>query len=395
MSQPAPVEQPRPFVWSAKAQKICLGLIGIGIVAFIAGLVLSPQRAWANFLLNYYFWLCIGLCGFFFVALQHITGSTWSIPIRRIAEVFMAFLPVAAGLFIILLFGMHSLYEWTHAEAVAHDPILQAKSAYLNTPFFAIRNLALFALTIFGGWAMVKRSLTQDTTRDATLTHANIRMSAPFLFLFAWIFTFVSFDLIMSLSPHWFSTIFGIYCWSGLFFSGVAMMTIWVVRLRTAGYFGSYVTDEHYHGLGKLMWAFMIFWAYIAFSQFMLIWYANIPEETPFLILRVSGPWKSIALALMIGKFWIPIFAIITQRAKRNGRWLFVVACWYLAAQWLDLYWLIFPTFFTHPIFGPLEVCMFAGFAGLFVLTVGRCLSRVPVVAYGDPQIVEGVVHHQ
>jgi hypothetical protein len=389
------LQQPKAFEWSDKAQKICLGLIAVGVLGFAVGLYVDPQRAWANFLLEYFYWLAIACAGIFFAALQHISGATWSIPVRRVGELFIAYLPVAAVLFVVLLFGVHTLYEWTHADVVAHDPILSQKASYLNVPFFVIRSVVFFALMFFGGGWLVKNSLRQDVTGDAKLSALNVKISAPFIILFAWLFSFVSFDLLMSLTPHWFSTIFGVYCWSGLFYSGLAMMTLWTIVLRRRGCVDGYVTTEHYHGMGKLMWAFLVFWAYIGFSQYMLIWYANIPEETPYMIVRSTGAWNCVSIALMVCKFGLPFFFIISQGLKRRERWLFAVTIWFLAAQWLDVYWMVFPTFFDTPVFGWMELSMLAGFSGAFFLSVGRKMSKVPVVAYRDPQILEGVHHHQ
>jgi len=385
----------RSFRLPLGVRNLCYGMVGLGVVAFIIGLNVDPERLWANFLLEYYFWLCISLGGVFFVALQHITGSTWSVPIRRVPEVFVGYLPVAAILFIVLLFGVPTLYEWSNAEIVAHDPILQDKAAYLNVPFFVIRQILLFVLCGGAGWWMLRNTLRQDKSGDPKLTKLNVKIAAPFILIFAWAFSFFGIDMMMSLAPHWFSTIFGIYCWAGLFCSALAMMTIGVILLRKGGYFGDHVTPEHYHGLGKLMFAFSIFWSYIAFSQFMLIWYANLPEETPYMILRVSGDWKAVSIALMIVKFWVPLFMLISQGAKRNENYLLFVACYFIGAQWLDVYWLVFPNFFTTPIFSWMEICLFAGFAGLFILSVTKLMSRVPLVAEKDPWLEEGRVHHQ
>jgi hypothetical protein len=391
----AAVPVPKSFSWPGKIKGLWLVLIAVGIASFLITLKSHPQRAWANFLLEYFFWLCLSLSGVFFAALQHITGSHWSTPLRRVAEVFIAYLPVAAILFLVLLWGAPTLYEWTHADVVVKDAILTSKKAYLNVPFFILRQAVLFLFVgILGGW-MIKNSVRQDKNGNARLTVLNTKISAPFLLFFAWIFTFACFDLIMSLSPHWYSTIFGVYCWAGLFYSGLAMLTLWVIGLKKKGFLTGYVNENHYQDLGKLMFAFLVFWGYIAFSQFMLIWYANLPEETPYMLTRVRGDWKGVSIALMLGKFVIPFFLIVSRWSKRWENFLLAVTLWFLAAQWLDVYWMVFPTFFKRPIFGWVEVGMFAGFAGLFFLSVGSLLSRVSVVAIKDPRLEEGLEHHQ
>jgi hypothetical protein len=260
MTESVAIPAPKSFSVSGKMRILFLALVAVGVVTFLMALQSDPKRAWANFLLEYFFWLCIGLSGVFFAALQHITGSFWSAPIRRISEVFIAYLPIAFVLFFVLaFFGVPRLYEWTRPEVVANDPILTAKAAYLNTPFFILRQIALFAFVfVLGGW-MVRNSLRQDRNGNARLTYLNAKISAPFLLFFAWLFTFVSFDLMMSLSPHWYSTIFGIYCWAGLFYSGLAMITLWVISLRKQGVLAPFVNENHYHDLGKLMFAFTVF----------------------------------------------------------------------------------------------------------------------------------------
>lgn len=389
------LDAPKKFVLPSTAKGLFVFFTLVGLITFVVGLNIDPQRAWANFLLDFFFWLCIALSGLFFAALQYLSGAHWSVTVRRVSESFVAFLPVAIVLFIVLLFGLHTLYEWTHHSVVDADPILSMKKGYLNTPFFIIRALFLFALCLLMGGKMIRNSLRQDKDGDPKYTVTNTKLSAPFILLFAIAFSVVSVDLIMSLSPHWFSTIFGVYCWSGLFYSGLATIAIVVILLRKQGILTSYVTDDHLHDLGKLMFTFLVFWAYIAFSQYMLIWYANLPEETFYMITRTQGAWKPVSVALILVKFAIPFFFLVSRSAKRSENWLLFVAFWFLGAQWLDIYWMVFPTFFETPVFGWMEIGLFLGFAGLFCLSVSHFLKRVNVVAYKDPRVLEALHHHQ
>ncbi|OGQ21391.1 MAG: hypothetical protein A3I05_02180 [Deltaproteobacteria bacterium RIFCSPLOWO2_02_FULL_44_10] len=384
------------IMWPKKSRIVLMIAIAIGIITFAIGLSVDAQRAWANFLLEYYFWLCVSVAGVFFVALQHITASSWSASIRRIPETFLAYLPVSFLLFLVLAFGgLHHLYEWTHHDVVATDHLLTLKKPYLNETFFALRQI-LFYLFAFGtGYWMTKNSLRQDITGDPHLTKLNTKIAAPFLLVFAWGFSFISFDLMMSLSPHWFSTIFGIYCWAILFLSGLSMMTIIVILLHKAGYLREVINENHYHDLGKLLFAFLVFWAYIAFSQFMLIWYANLPEETMYMIPRVTGSWKIFSFCFIAIKFVVPFFTLISRKAKRNQNILLAAAIWIFCAQWIDIYWLVFPTFFDAPVFGWIEIGLFIGFAGLFFLSVGSFFTRVSPVAVKDPYLAEGLHLHQ
>lgn len=371
-----------------------LGLAVIGAAAFLLGLGSDPDRAWHNYLLNYFFWFSLSISGLFFIALCYVTTSAWAAPLKRVPEALTGFLPVALILFLILFFGSHHLYEWTHHDAVQADSILRGKRPYLNMPFFVIRNLLFYGLWMGAAFYLIRNSLRQDRTGEEALTFKNKNVSAPFLVLFAVTFTVASFDLLMSLEPHWFSTIFGVYCFAGLFESGMAVTILFVLALRRQGVFKEVINENHLHDLGKLMFAFCVFWAYIAFSQYMLIWYGNLPEETPYLIRRTEGSWTGVALALLFGKFIVPFFLLISRWAKRNPVYLAFVAVWVLVFQYLDIYWLVFPRVGV-PVFGWMELGILAGFMGLFVLSVTAVLQRVPPVARRDPWLEEGLTYHQ
>lgn len=379
---------------SSVIRKLFIFLALAGALTFIIGLTQNPERAWANFLIGYFYFLSLSLGGLFFAALQHITGSYWSVTVRRISEVFIAYLPISLALFLVLLFGLPTLFEWTHHEAMIADVNLAKKMAYLNTPFFIVRHLALYAAALLLGGKIVKNSIRQDEEPNPALTLQNIRLSASFIILFAITYTLASIDLMMSLSPHWFSTIFGVYCWAGLIYSTLAAITIIAILLRKKGALGNYVTEDHFHDLGKLMFAFLVFWGYVAFSQYMLIWYANLPEETFYFIAR-EGNYKSVSLSLMLGKFVIPFFLLITRPAKRRLNWLLFVAVWFMAAEALDVYWMVMPTFFDQPVFGWTEVGIFLGFFGLFSMAVSAFLARVSPVAINDPWMHDALHHHQ
>lgn len=387
--------KPPPFTLSPLAHFFYLGLVVIGTLAFLLVLRSDPARAWHNYLLNFFYWSCLGLSGLFFVPLQYITSSMWSTPLRRVPEALICFLPVAFLLMLVLLWGLHPLYEWSHHEVVVADPILTKKIPYLNFPFFLIRNSLFFLIWCAVGFWLVRNSLRQDQTGEVELTQQNRNVSAPFLVVFGITFTVFCFDWLMSLEPHWFSTIFGVYCFAGLFESGMAVTILWVVALRRQGALSQVVNANHLHDLGKLMFAFCVFWAYIAFSQYMLIWYGNLPEEIDYMIRRTEGHWTKIALALLFGKFIIPFFLLLSREAKRREGYLVFVSLWVLVAQYLDCYWMIFPVVGLKPIFGFAEILIFAGFLGLFVLSVAAFLQRVSPVPMKDPRLMEGVGHHQ
>jgi len=390
------LEDLKRFRWSTPVKSLWIVLIIIGAYAFYSELHADSKRAWANYILNYYFWFSISMGGVFFAALQFLTSSHWSVTVRRVAENFIAFLPLAIILFVGLVFGLHDVYEWTHHDVVAADPVLLGKASYLNEKFFVIRHAALFAVMILLGYVMVRNSVKQDENGKISYTKTNAKLAAPFMFLFGWLFTFaMAFDLLKSIDPHFFSTMFGVYCWAGLFTSTLGLMVIFVVQLKKNGYLGNFVSEDHLHDLGKLMFAFMVFWGYVAFSQYMLIWYANLPEEVPYMIKRTVGPWLPVTIILMFVKFILPFFILLSRKAKRCENLLLFMGFWYLLAQWVDIYWMMFPMLYEKPIFGFTEVGMFLGFAGLFMLSLGYLMGRRSLVAVKDPRLELSLHHHQ
>jgi hypothetical protein len=387
--------KPGHFHLPKQIRNFLIGFVAIGVICFVITLFQDAQRAWYNYLIGYFYWMSIGLFGAFFTAIHHATGAQWSTPIRRLAEGMSSFLPVAGILLIVLFFGMHHLFEWTHAAEVAKDPLLSGKSAYLNTPFFIIRSVIGMGIWAGFAWYFCKKSLEQDTVGGVAITKQLIKASVIFLPLFALSLTMASFDDIMSVEPHFFSTIFGVYQFSSLFYSGITTLTIIVILMQKRGWLNGLVTEHHLHDLTKWMFAFTVFWAYIAFSQYMLIWYANLPEETFYFIKRQSGGWGYWGLALAILKFILPFFLLIGKWAKTKANYVLSVGVLMLAANWIDLYWLVAPAYVDHARWGWQELGIFIGFCGLFGLTVSRFYSRHPLVPIKDPYLVDGVNHSQ
>jgi hypothetical protein len=242
---------------------------------------------------------------------------------------------------------------------------------------------------------IVGNSLKQDQSGDEKLTIKNVGYSVGFVLFFALSFSLFSVDLLMSLLPTWYSTIFGVYCFAGLFQALFAVLIPIVIFMRRAGYAKGFVTDEHLHDLGKYMMGFTVFWAYIAFSQFMLIWYANIPEETEFYIMRSLNGWLGISTALLIFRFIVPFLAMLPKAAKRNENHLLLVSGLILVMQYLDIYWMVYPNFFEGNVtFGLWEIGMFLGFAGLFLAVVLRFFTKNSIVALRDPRMQEAIHHH-
>jgi hypothetical protein len=245
-----------------------LGLVASGVLGFTGGA--DPARFYLSYLVAFMFFLSLTLGALFFVLIQHLTRAGWSVVIRRFAEGFAANSFLMAVLAMPILLGMGSLYEWTRPEAVAHSALLAGKAPYLNQTFFLIRLAVYFLVWIGLSQYFFSRSVRQDTTGDPALTSAMQRMSAPGMFLFAITLTFAAFDLLMSLEPEWFSTIYGVYYFSGSVLAFFSLLPIVSYFLQRSGRLSRLITTEHYHDMGKLMFAFLVFWAYIAFSQYML-----------------------------------------------------------------------------------------------------------------------------
>ena len=395
MENATSIKNPGSFAVSSQAKILMAVLALVGIATFAAGLKLNPERTWASFVQNHFYFMSLGLGGMFFAAIQWLTGAMWSAPVRRVSESFTAYLPFVIVSFLVLYFGVPNLYLWSHADHVVGDLVLEGKSSYLNSTFFAIRNFIAIGVWLIFTYKMVGNSLAQDKSGDPVFTAKNRVLAPAFLILFALTFTMASFDQLMSLDPHWFSTMFGVYCFAGLFYSNLAATCLLALYLKSKGKLEGIMNDNHFHDLGQFMFAFTVFWAYIGFSQFMLIWYANLPEETGYFIKRFHGGWFYVSAFLLVGKFLVPFFSLLPREAKRNPRILAGVGVFMLIAQWIDVLWMVQPEFFAEgPRFGLTEVGITLGFLGIFGLCVSRFLAKHNVVAIGDPRLAESVFHH-
>lgn len=379
---------------SSRMKTLYTVLMFLGVVAFAVGLSLDAKRAWHSFLIGFFYLVSLGLGGLFFSSLQHMTKAGWSVNIRRVSESLTSALPWSAGLAVLFLIGSPFLYKWLDPAIIAADPILLNKHAYLNKTFFIIRTVLCFALWLFFVKKIVGRSLAQDKTGDESLTHKMVPASVLFLLTFSLTYSFFSVDSLMSLEPHWFSTIFGVYTFAGLFHSTLATVILIILYLRRKGHLNGLVNENHLHDLGKFLFGFTVFWAYIAFSQFMLIWYANLPEETLFFIPRMQGGWAFVSLALIVFRFIVPFLALLPKWAKRTPSHLAAVCVLILIMQYVDLYWLVYPNLSASPIFSGWEILIFGGFVGVFLFAVTRFLSKHPVAPLQDPRAQESTSHH-
>lgn len=372
-----------------------LAVIAAGVVVVLAGVVVAPERTWPNVLLSAYYLLGLGLAGTLFIAFLYITNAGWGAAIKRVPEAISANVYSGGLLMLVILLGIHYLYEWSHVEVVASDPILQAKSGWLNVPFFSIRTVGYLALWSGCTWMIVRTSRRQDETGASGLTVLNRRYSAIFLVTFGLTFWIASMDWIMSIEPHWYSTIFGIYHFSGVFLSGIAAITMVIILLRRRGVLIDVVRPDHLHDLGKLIFAFSTFWMYIWFSQYMLIWYSNIPEETTYFIKREGSGWGTFAVLNLLFNWLIPFVFLLPKRAKQNEGLLLKVCLVVLIGHWIDLFWMILPPFMPEaPFLSIWEVAPMAVAIALFFLVTYRALGAAPLVPTRDPMLVESLHYH-
>ncbi len=370
--------------------------MALGLVCMVWAFYLSPTRAWINYLTNAFYFVSLALSGMVFVAILNLAKASWFVPLKRIPESLSSFLPMGFLIMGCLIFGMHTLYEWTHHDLVMSDPILKGKSPYLNVPFFIIRMVIFFVFWIFFS-TMLKKTSEQQGQGDVEKMSGKLqKWSALFLISFSFSYSFASFDWIMSLKPHWFSTIFGLYNFSGLLVNGIAVTTLMLIWLQEKGFLKEQVTKEHFHDLGKFLFGFTTFWAYIWLSQYLLIWYANIPEETIYFISRENHNWDWLFF-FNLGINWVvPFFVLMSYRSKRSSFVLFRVAILLIIGRWLDIYLMIAPDVYEHagttnPQIGPIEVGISIGFASLFILIVGLSLQKRKLVHKEDPFYLEGV----
>lgn len=382
-------------VVSATFRIISITLIVIGVATFLAGLFSDSQRTWANYLIVNYYFLSLAMGAAFFYTLQSISQSGWSSAFKRIPEAMMAYIPFAAVLFLLLYFGMHDIYHWSHSEAVASDSILQHKSPFLNIPFFFLRMIICFALWILFTRLLRKNSLQEDVTEPdniMVLFSKSELYSKIFIFIFAITFSFSAFDWIMSIDTHWYSTIFALKNLVAAFLHGVSILALIIFILYNRGYF-PFLNKYHLHDFSRYIFMLSIVWGYFWFAQFMIIWYGNIPEETVYYFARWQGGWK-VLFFLEIGLNWaLPFLVLLPVKTSRNIKVITVVILFLIIGQYIDLYVQIIPGTTGLLRFGWIEAGLLLGFMGLFALIVATALSKAKLIPSGHPYLEESLNH--
>lgn len=378
---------------SKKFKTIAMILIGIGVVSFALGFAFDAKRTWANYLLVNYYFLSLAIGAAFFGAIQYITQSGWSAAFKRIPEAMVAYIPFAAVFFLILFFGMHSIYEWTHEEVVAEDQLLQHKSAYLNIPFFFARLVLFFGAWIVFSKLLRKFSLKEDETGNMEYFLKSELYSRIFIFVIALSFTLFAVDLLMSLEPHWYSTIFAAKSFIAAFMHGSSIIALIVIVLFRMGKI-PFLNRSHLHDFTRYIFMSSIVWGYFNFAEFMLIWYGNIPEETAWFVHRWEGAYKVLFFVNIILNWFIPFIVLMPRKTSRSKMFIFPVVVLLMIGQYTELYYIIWPAVVQEAKFGLLEIGTFIGFAGIFTWVVATWLSKASLVPKNHPYLGESLDHH-
>jgi hypothetical protein len=361
------------------------GMLGVAATCLICGW----ERFWANWILWFLFLLTIGLGSLFMVALEHVVGARWSIPLRRVPERLSGLILLMAPAGLLALFSLRFLYPWTKPESLK-DPIIAGKAAWLNLPFFSLRVVVCLVLWVMAYRIFVGGSIRQDHDRDPRYNVRARRFAPLFMVIFGITITVAAFDWISSLEPAWYSDIFGVYVFAGTFLAGLAATTLALLYLRNRGSLTE-IKPDHMYNLGGFLFAFTVFWSYIGFAQYMLMWYANMPEEVFWYKDRLEGGWGLLLLGLAIFHFLIPFFILIPRDAKSDPRFLFWTAILILFSHLLDLYWMIFPALGHGPSPGWPELSFGILFLSAGLLWIRRCLRLGADMPIGDPLLHEGL----
>ena len=366
----------------------------IGVIAAIAAALLSPDQFFRSYLWSYVFLLGISAGCLAWLMCQYLTGGAWGVAIRRPAEAAVRTLPLLAALFIPIAFGLPSLYKWSHHDIVAADEILKNKQAFLNVPFFLVRaGLYLGGWSLLG-WLLNRWSAIEDRTGSASAHRAMSRLSAPGLIFWGFAVTFMAIDWVMSLDPHWFSTMFGLLFVASQGLSALAFLIVVLVMLAQLRPMSDVLTPRHLHDLGKLLLACVMIWAYFSFSQFLVIWAGNLPAEIPWYQERLRGGWQYVGLALVVGHFALPFALLLSRSLKRNFKMLAGIAIFIQCMRVVDTYWLVTPDSAKGPLaVSWVDFAVLLGLGGIWLAYFLTQLEKRPLMPLNDIALVEALEH--
>lgn len=402
MSQKSIITDTTQFPQESKAPQIAFGLGIAGLVTSAIGYFVNADQFFFSYLASFTFFTGISLASLILVMIHHITKSSWGTVIRRIPEVFSSNLLVWSVFFIPILFGIKNLYHWSHPELLDpatpnYDPILGGKEGYLNMPFFIIRQVLYFLIWGFLGNKLYKASTDLDKTGDWGITALMRKISAPGILLFSLSVAFASFDWLMSVDPHWFSTMFGVYFFAIIFQALFPVLIIIVLLFHKNGILTNTIGKPHIYDLGAWFFAFTVFYAYIAFSQFMLIYYANMPEETLWFYYRLQGGYQYIMYATLLVRFLFPFFVLLNRDKKWRKDLLLYTSIAVLIVHYFEIYLVIMPGLSEEMNISWIDFTTFIGLGGVFFGLFFAKLKKASMVPLNDPNLEKSLskTYHQ
>lgn len=358
------------------------------------GAFTNRAQFFQSYLLGYLFWTGLTLGFMAVLILQFLGGGTWGFFVRRLAETAIMLIPLMALLFVPLLFGVHDLYLWARPEEVAKEEVLRHKSGYLNVPFWVVRTVVYFGLWTLGAVFYNRWSRAEDLTGEAWIARRLRRFSGLAMVLFGGTVSLAAVDWVMSLEPHWYSTIFGLLFTVGHILGALALSILFVAVMAKYEPYSDKLRAQHCQDLGNWLFAFVMLWAYMTLSQFLIIWYGNLPEETRGYLHRMNGEWQWVGIALVLLQFFLPFFILLSSEVKRDIRLLSKVAALVFAVRWIDVYWSVAPVF--HPQGMHLhwmDLAAPVGIGGLWIALFVRALARRPVLPLNDARLQEVLSH--
>jgi hypothetical protein len=377
------------------------GLQRLGTIAAIVGVVLAGvglalsglDRFYQAYLVGYTFWLGVTLGSMALLMVQHLSGGAWGVVIRRPLEAATGTMPAMAVLFVPIALGMHSLYEWTH-EGALNDPMIAAKAGYLNTPFFLAR--AVFYLVVWTAMSqlLLKWSREQDQTGDPVYARKLSVLSGGGLVVYAFTVNFSTTDWLMSVNPHWFSTMWGPLFMVGQGLAALALAINVLVLLMDSAPMDRVLSAAHFHDLGKLLFAFLMLWAYLTFSQFLIIYSANLAEEVPHYISRSQGGYEYITIALIFLHFIVPYSLLLSRDVKRGITRLRLIAAWLILMRIVDYYWQVVPEFRDTLSVSVVDLALPVALGGIFLALFAMRLKGQPLLPLHDAGLEKALTHH-
>jgi hypothetical protein len=369
-------------------QRAALAAAVAGVTASLAGAFVDAGQFFRSYLFAYLYWggLAVGCLGVFMV--YNLTGGAWGVSVRRLLEAGAGTMPLVAVLFVPLLFGLQHLYPWTATGTMLADEVLRAKMPYLNVPFFVARAAVYLAAWLALAFLLTRWSKAQDRTGHPRFDVLLRKLSGGGLVLLAFTVTFAAFDWVMSLDPHWTSTIFGMLFLAGQGLGAIALVIAVAYPLSRRESVGRIFVPTVLNDLGNLLLAFVMVWAYLSFSQLLIIWAGNLPEEIPWYLHRIAGGWRYVAMALAVFYFAVPFLVLLGRGNKRQHRRLATIAIGILAARALDIFYLVMPEF-SDGQFGVhwMDAAALAGVGGLWVMLFLWRLGSLPLLALNDPEL--------